>query len=656
MEKLNFKTNRLMKTGFIFLLAAICGSMAHGQTLFTYGNNAVSKDEFLKAYNKNKTENADKEKALREYLDLYSKFKLKVKAAHDMRIDTLPQLKNDLQNFRTQVEESYMNNENAMGQLVNEAMAHARKDLHTMHFFVAADDKIPADTVKAAAAAKEIYNRLMTGEKDYDKIAADLSAKYSPVKLSDIGYITAFTIPYEYEKIIFSTSPGGTAKPYRSKKGWHIFKVLDERLNPGKWRTAQILLAISPGDNESNNFKEQHQKADSIYQLLKQGADFSELAKKFSNDKITYMAGGEMQEFTSGRFEQDFEKEVFKLKKDGDISKPFLTSYGFHIVKRLSVKPMPDDNSDAAFQYEIKQRVLQDSRVNAAKELFTQQVLSKVQYKREAAVKDAELFKYADSISLNPLVWTSKKTPVDAKTIFSFGKSNLTGAQWLDFVKEYKTNPELYKNEDNPALLRKFITLKSTEYYRNHLEDYSTEFNSQLEEFKEGNLLFEVMERRVWSKAAADTKGLQQYYADYKIKYKWGTSADVIVFSASNKKAADDAYAALQNGKAWRKIADENSNTIQADSGRYELAQIAIDEKYQKEGGVTPVQVNATDGSAGFIKVLALHAGGQQRSFEEAKGLVINDYQNLLEEKWIDELKKKYPVKINEQVFQTLLK
>jgi peptidyl-prolyl cis-trans isomerase SurA len=650
MEKLTFKTNRLMKKGFIFLLAALCGSMAHSQTLFTYGSNAVSKDEFLKAYNKNKTETADKEKALREYLDLYSKFKLKVKVAKDMQLDTLPQLKSDLQNFRSQVEESYMNNENAMNQLVTEAMVHAQKDLHTMHFFVA-----ETDTVKATAAAKEIYSRLAAGEKDLDKIAADLSAKYTAVKLSDIGYITAFTVPYEYEKIIFAAGVNGITKPYHSKKGWHIFKVLDERANPGKWRAAQILLAVSPGNNESNNFKEQQQKADSIYELLKHGADFAELAKKYSNDKITYMAGGEMQEFTSGRFAQDFEKEVFKLKKNGDFSKPFLTSYGFHIVKRLEVKPVPADKNDGAFQYEIKQRVLQDSRVNDAKALFTQQLLTKVQYKRNAAIKDAELFKYADSISLNPLVWTSKRTPVDEKAIFNFGKNNLTGAQWLDFVKEYKTNPELYKGEDNAALLKKFVTVKSTEYYRNHLEEYSTEFNNQLEEFKEGNLLFEIMERKVWSKAAGDVKGLQQYYNDNKLKYKWGASASVIVFSAGTKKAADDAYALLQQGKNWRSITDESSNTVQADSGRYELAQIVIDTKYQKAGSITPVFVNA-DGSAGFIKVLTTYPAGEQRSYEEAKGLVINDYQNLLEEKWIDELKKKYTVKINEPVFQTLLK
>ncbi len=637
----------------LLLFAVVFSTAAFSQTLFTYGANAVSKDEFLKAYNKNKTETPDKEKALREYVDLYSKFKLKVKAAKDMQLDTLPQLKNDLENFKSQVAESYMSNESSMNQLLEEAAANTQKDMHVMHFFIAAASGISKeDSLKAANGIQELYTKLNAGEKDFDKLVQGISSKYVPAKAADIGYVTAFTLPYDYEKLIYGLKPGGVSKPYKSQKGLHVFKLLDERKNPGKWRAAQILLATAA---DNSNFQEQQRLADSLYGLLKAGGDFAALAKQYSNDKITYMAGGELQEFTTGRFEQDFEKEVFKLNNDGDFSKPFLTSYGFHIVKRLRVKPNADKN-DPAYNYEIKQKILQDARVNTAKDLFNQQVYKQVAYKRNTAVKDAELFRWADSTAANPVAFENNKFPLRNNIIYSFEKSNLFFKDWLRFIREFKLNPELYHGETNKQLLQSFVNIKALEYYKSNLELFNTEFKNQVDEFKEGNLLFEVMERKVWSSAAADSAGLKKYYSQNKQRYVWAASANVLVFNSGNKKAADDAFAALQQGKDWKLIAGESNGVTQADSGRYEMAQIVLPENTTPAAGlILPVSVNPADGTAGFLKIIKLHPGGEQRSFEEARGLVINDYQNVVEEKWINELKKKYPVIINEAVFKQLL-
>jgi peptidyl-prolyl cis-trans isomerase SurA len=642
-----------MKFSFL-LFAVVFSTAAYSQTLFTYGSNAVGATEFLKAYNKNKTETPDKEKALNEYVDLYSKFKLKVKAAKDMRLDTLPQLKSDLDNFRSQVAESYMSNESAMTQLLDEAAANAQKDMHVMHFFITAAPGIAKDdSLKAASGAQELYNKLNSGEKDFDKLAKEITAKYAPAKQADIGYITAFTLPYDYEKLIYSLKSDGVTKPFKTTKGWHVFKLLDERKNPGKWRVAQILLAV---DASNSNFQEQQKLADSLYNLLKGGSDFAVIAKQYSNDRITYLSGGEMQEFTTGRFEQNFEKEVFKLAKDGDYTKPFVTSYGFHIVKRLSVKPNADSN-DPAYKYEIKQRVQQDARVNAAKDIFNQQVYKLVNYKRNNAVKDAELFRWADSTVANPVAFENNKFPVRNNIVYSFGKSNLYFKDWLRFIREFKLNPELYHGENNNQLLQTFVNLKALEYYKNNLEQYNADFASQVDEFKEGNLLFEVMERKVWSSAAADSAGLKKYYNQNKQQYKWAASANVLIFNSGNKKAAEEGLAALQQGKDWKLIAGESNGLTQADSGRYEMTQIILPENIKPAAGLLiPITVNPADGTAGFLKIISLYPGGEQRSFEEARGLVINDYQMVVEEKWITELKKKYPVKVDEAVFQSLLK
>jgi len=645
----------------ILLLCALFFNLSSlfSQTLFTYGNNAVDKEEFLRAYNKNKTATPDREKALREYLDLYSKFKLKVRAAQDAKLDTLPQLTSDLLNFRTQVQETYMNNDQAVNDLVDEAFIHAQKDLHVIYFsapFVSGKTSA-ADSLKAVKAMDELYSSLQSGKTTYDKLVADISAKYVPVKMADAGYITAFSIPYEYEKIIYALKPGEASKPHLSKNGLRVFKVIEDRKGVGKWKIAQLLFAIPPGDDMAANTKMIQQKADDIYLKLKNGEDFTEIARKYSDDKLTYTSGGTMPEFTAGKYDMAFENEVFKLSKDGEISKPFLSPYGFHIVKRISVQPVQTIKTDPTYMYEIKQRVLEDSRINTAKDLFTKSIVQLVGYKKNAAVKDADLFRYADSVVANPALNGAREFPISNKLIYTSAKGNIKGAEWLNFIREYKTNPEIYKGESNPALLEKFVTLKSLDYYKANLENYNPEFRYQMEEFKEGNLLFEVMERKVWSSAVSDTAGLVKYYNQHKDKYKWAASADVIIISCSSKKAAENALEDFKNGKPWKKIAEESNNAVQADSSRYELSQIALaDNGSVAAGTITPIAVSATDGTAGFIKIVKLHAANEQRSFEEARGLVINDYQNIIEEKWLNELRKKYPVTVNETVFQTLLK
>ena len=325
-----------MKKFLLLLAFAGLTTAVFSQTLFTFGNKAVDKAEFLRAYNKNKIPVTDKEKAYREYLDLYIKFKLKVKAAEDLQLDTLPQLLYDAQSFRSQIEDSYLNNEKAVNDLLKEAFDRSQKDLHVLHFFVPVElTAKPEDSLKAYKSISALYTSLAAGKTDYENLTAADPVK---IKYADLGFITAFTLPYEYESLIYNLKMGQASKPYRTKNGWHVFKLVGERKAVGKWKVAQILFSIPP-DVGADVKKIFEKKADSVYQLLTKGEDFGKMARWFSDDKVTYGNNGEMAEFGSGRFETSFENEVFKLTRDNEISKPFLTDYGYHIVKRLSHTP-----------------------------------------------------------------------------------------------------------------------------------------------------------------------------------------------------------------------------------------------------------------------------------------------------------------------------
>ena len=287
-----------------------------------------------------------------------------------MKLDTLPQLKYDVQNFRSQVEESYLNDDSRVNILVDEAFQRNQKDIHLLHFYVNINSSmIAADTVKANKAIEKIRERLLAGTTYYDKMVSEISDELIPVKGKDLGYITALTVPYEIESLLYDLKPGGVSNVYRTKSALHVFKNADERKSAGKWKVAQILFAVPPTADDAKK-KEIEKLADSVYKLLQAGASFAEMAKKYSDDRITYLTGGEMAEFGTGKFEMPFESAVFALKKDGDISKPIFTGYGYHIVKRIQQKPVPADKNDEAYMASLKQQVVQDARIILPKQVL----------------------------------------------------------------------------------------------------------------------------------------------------------------------------------------------------------------------------------------------------------------------------------------------
>ncbi len=643
-----------MKKIYLVSAALLFSCVAFTQTLFTIANEPVSKDEFLRAYNKNKAPGTENAMTPSEYLELYKRFKLKVKAAKDMKLDTLPQLKYETQNFKNQIQDGYLNDEKGVNKMVDEAFVRNQKELHVMHFFVKLNEKMqPTDTIKAWKALNEIREEIEKKKVvDYDELVEEVSNEYYPVKAYDLGFISAFQIPYEFENIVYSLKIGEVNRVYRSKTGIHIFRLLEERKSSGRWKVAQILLAFPPGD-ATPYIKPLGIKADSIYNALVAGANFAKMAQENSDDKLTYQTGGEMPEFGVGKYELPFEKKVFALEKNGDIARPFFTEFGYHIIKRLGVTPTPTTKNDAAYLYELKQKVNADVRINIAREKFTKDVIKQIGLKRSTSITDKDLFAFADTVSKNPSFNTAKSV-INKKTLYNIGSKIITGGNWLSFIKDYKTNGELYQGESNNELLEKYTNLISLEYYKNNLEKYNPDFSYQIKEFKEGNMLFEIMERNVWSAASADEAGLKNYYNNNKTKYQWAASADVLVFNCASKEAATKIMQEVKAGKNWSSYAAEVNGTTQADSGRYELSQLPLlNGKTLIANTYSDIAVS-NDGTASFVYVIKNYAANMQRSFDEAKGLVINDYQSVVEEKWIDQLKKKYAIKVNDAVFKTI--
>lgn len=415
------------------------------------------------------------------------------------------------------------------------------------------------------------------------------------------------------------------------------------------------LLAVSP-DGVKKQQDDAKAKTDSILTALQKGADFKSLALQFSSDNLSYQNGGELPEFGVGRYDAVFETAAFALQKDGEISKPVLTEFGYHILKRIQRIPAQVDKSDEKWREGVLQLITQSDRMEVSRKKLLKNIQQKANFKK-LPYNQKNLWRLTDSIL------GSKKIPqledINSNTsLFAFTRQTFRVRDWQNYLESIRGIHSLVSGKKNEEILQQFIETSTLDYYRDHLEEFNPELVYQMNEFREGNLLFEVMQRKIWDPASLDSAALKSFYEKNKDKYWWETSADAIIFTCNDSVAAESLKGVLKSEFAgWKKVVDHSNGSIQADSGRFELGQIPIvDRTNFTEKLITASVKNEADNSATFAYVIKLYNKREPRNFVDARGFVINDYQEYLENKWITELKKKYPTKVNEAVFSTLPK
>ncbi len=640
---------------FFLLTTAISGIRA--QTLFTYGKYEADAKDFLRAFNKNTPQPVtNKSKAISEYLDLYIKSRLKIREAYDRQYDTLPQIVTEIKNLRLQIAENYMADPEMTTRMTREAFDRSQKDIHAGHIFISFRNSSGAvDSITAQKKREEVLDRLKKGD-DFMLVAKQLSEEPGIATTNgDLGYITVFTLPYEFENAIYSTPIGKYSTVVRSKVGYHIFKNLEERKALGRIKAQQILLAIPPGSEESSK-KQIAVKADSLYKRIMAGDNFNKLAADFSNDYVTAATGGMMPEVGVGQYDPVFEKVLWSLAKDGAISKPFLTTHGWHIVKRISHRPVVTDPANKAYQQELEQRIVADNRWKTSRDFIYKKVWAKPGY-RKAEYDDAALWNMSDSVlDLKPMTsgWAIKATT----PLFYIGDSVYDANDWVFYANTYRFKQDGTGAKPWDQVREEYVQFSLLNYYKDHLEQYSQEFANQMTEFKEGNLFFEIMQQEVWNKAQNDSIALLDLYNKNTSTYLWKQSADAVLFFCSDMNTAKIVYDKVKLHPAtWQQVTDMYTEKVIADSSRYEWEQIPnLGKASPKKGMITAPLLNVTDNTASFAYIVNVYTQPSQRSFNEARGLVINDYQAILENKWNEALRKKYPVVIDQKVLESISK
>lgn len=625
--------------------------------LFTVDGNPVHVSEFLYIYQKNNGQNADfSEQSLKEYLDLYTRFKLKVHKARQMKLDTIPELISELAGYRKQLSKSYLVDKEVNQKLIREVFERRKKDLNVSHILILSKDAANMEQdAEAKAKIFLVYDKLKKGGN-----FAELAREYSEDKSSsfsggNLGYVTAM-LPdgfYNFENVIYNLEPGQYSEPFKTDYGYHIAKVNRERPARGKIEAAHIMIKRKTGQNP----QEARELIDSLYQRLLEGDNFEMLAKKYSMDKKTSVKGGYIGVFGINKYEKFFEDEAFKLKNDGDFTKPFKTSAGWHIIKRIS-KPDLDDFDMA--KRAIAADVSKDSRFGIAKKSLVRRIKKDAGFREDTTALNTFINKLDGSFF--SLYWD---IPTGLEQyLFTLGDKDFSLEDFAIYCKNEQRERIRYgKNAVIDLVFQKmydkFVEESCMAFEEEKLEDKYPDFRSLMREYDEGILLFEATKREVWDKASQDTSGLKTFYEEHKQNYLWRPRADLYTYTihSADQQLANKVYK-FSGKRSHEKIVEKFNAESQyitftrnkVENGSKELAGMNWEENAQ-----STLHFNKDKNTYEFKKIAAL-LPKTPKSLDEARGYVIADYQEYLENNWVKTLQSQFEVKVNWDVFNNLIK
>lgn len=590
-----------MKRTFILLASMVMSlvTIAQDETLMTINGKAISAAEFMYIYEKNNQAGAIDPKSMDEYLDMFINFKLKVAEAEAQGIDTTESFKKELQGYRAQATPKYLQDAQAMDSLVEMSWRHMAKNRRAAHIAIqcpqAADS---AQQAEALAKINEAYERVTKGWSEkkgrrtikHGPVAFDVEARRISTDPNvqetggELGWITPFRYVYPLEEAVYGTAVGQISAPFRTAYGWHIVLVEEER-DHVEVKASHIMKMVPRGEGAQTDSIAAKQKAliDSIAKIVTKD-NFAEVAKIESEDRGSSTRGGELGWFGKGMMVKPFEDTAFGLK-DGEISAPFQTAYGWHIIYKEGERGiLPLDS----MRQQVLRQVQRDERVMEADKSFVRK--TRAEYNLDASMTDAEVKAYADA----------------------------------------------------------------------HLEDKYPEFKNLVQEYHDGILLFEVSLREVWDKAAKDTTGLEAFFKANKKQYPWEQPRwKGYVLQCKDESSARAARSIIKSAEKDsvesyinRRLNTDSIQYVKVQYGLWEQGKNAAVDKYG-------LKIKNSEFTPSEELPIVVCVGKKLKSPEEwsdEKGKVTTDYQDYLEAEWIKQLRAKYEVKVNQEVWEKLKK
>ena len=649
-----------MKKIAFLLIVCSAGFRSFGQdndpVVMKLGKENVKFSEFRNTFAKNNDLSKVSDEELRKFIDLYVDFRLKYVEAREKQLDTVSALREELADYRSQAAASYLTDKEVSERIFNETVERMKYDVRASHILKQVQmDALPADTLVAYNAVMKLRARILNGEafsevavkESDDPSARDRKSPGGDVlqagNKGDLGYFTAFDMIYSFESGAYNTPVGSVSMPVRSEFGYHLIFVQDKRPALGKIKASQILIPFNKSPNLNPSERAQDiakttKKINEIYDEIKGGLPFDEAFAKYGEAGTN----GKMPVFGCNRFEGDFVKGLYGLK-EGDISKPIQTSFGFHIVKIEELYPVKtDEDAHAA----IRTKIMQDIRSNKSREAFVERVkkengFKEVEDKKAKTTPIADFYTALDSSIFNGSFEASKLQKLN-RPMFVFAQKTYTQQ---DFAKHLEAHPFTnIKDVELPVLVnfayKHFIENLIMDYENTNIETKYPQFAEQMFDYKVGIMIYELNERRVWRKAEHDSIGLNSFYETIKHTQLYPVRVNALHIKAVDASATKKAETLLRKGAPIADILLEMNkkqvcivvDTVVYWQGQNKKFDNIVNWEQIKAGSVF---VDKQENELVRVEEMLQPS---PKPLKEIKGFVVSEYQNKLEEDWIKEL------------------
>ncbi len=635
-----------------FLSAPLLMTFAQDDPIIMMINGkGILKSEFEYIYAKNLKQQVEEELSIEDYADMFINFKLKVDQAERMGLDTTSAFIKELEGYRELLAKPYLIDENVEDSIVNVVYQRMQENVEVSHILLRVEKNASESECQAVRARlMKIKGRIAKGE-DFHTLAKQLSEDPSAKQNSGaLGYIEPFMTVLPFEDAAYATAVGEVSEPVRTDFGYHLILVTNRRKDRGELRAAHIMKSYGQKPSEQE-IADSKKEIDLIYDQLKSGADFAELAENESDDSGSARYGGRLPWFGRGRMVPEFEQQTYALENSGDITEPFRTAYGWHIAKlidRRGLEPLMEKRQ------EILRKIARDERGSMARDMLISELKEeytvKLNGETEAAISDYLKNGKVDRAFIDFL--SNMKAPYMQSAVINRTTSDLAA-----YLKDKPINQYEEAVSEFERYAQDYINTEILAFEKSQLENNYPEFNSLLREYRDGILLFEVSTKEVWDKALDDEKGLSKYFKKNKRDYKWDEPRyKGFVIACKDKNTEKEVKKLIKDYPADslltvlpREINRDGESRVVVEYGLHKRGEhkgfdnLAFGKGEQEWMGDYPVQ---------FFK------GKRQRrypsDYTDVKGQVVADYQAYLEKQWIKEMRKKSDIEVNEVILKTI--
>lgn len=626
------------------------------EVVMTVNGEEVTKSEFLQVYLKNNDNPKYDKESLDEYMELYKKFKLKVAEAEALGYDTIPALKRELKGYKEQLAHPYLIDSSKTKELLQQSYDRMKYEIKASHILInVKPDASPADTLKAYNKALDLKKRIEKGE-DFGVVASGAGGSEDPsakVNQGNLGYFTAFQMVYPFETAAYNLNVGEISMPVRSSFGYHIIKVHDKRDARGTVTAAHIMV-VAGADSEQAEITNAEKKINEIYQQLQEGESFEKLARLYSDDQGSKAKGGQLPAFGSGtnqRMVTEFEDAAFNLKKDGDYSKPFKTDYGFHIVKRIEYKPLASFDD---LKGQLQQKLTRGDRANQSEKAFIAKLKEENSFKDKGSRRIPWFYENIDSTVFKKN-WESPNVKKN-KWMFKYNSTKYDMQSFMNFIAESKKGKQMPVPNFLDEKYDEWQAIEIMNDEKSRLEAKYPAYKALLQEYHDGVLLYEIMKDKVWDKAIKDTVGLQNFFEANQAKYQWPDRIDAVIYSSNKKEMLLEAKLlndldTLNMYDILNKVNADSQLNLEAEAGNYIQSDTPLMANKDLKVGDNEI---FKEGEKYYLIVVNEKLKAGPKALREARGAVIQEYQEHLEEKWLSELRKKHTISVNKEALYTI--